>query len=185
MAVPLRLLVCSIGNPAPYTNTLHSAGHTVLNSLASSLGYPAFQKSKSYDGAVSIGPDFMLWQSRSLMNVSGKGVAAAWRQFQKESRGEPTRLVVVHDELELPFGDVRVKDGALSARGHNGLKDITQRLGGAKYMRVCVGIGRPESRDPSVVAAYVLRKMNGSEMGKIVGAAGKVEMELRRLGGML
>lgn len=78
-----------------------------------------------------------------------------------------------------------MKDGSLSARGHNGLKDITLRLGGAKYMRVCVGIGRPESREPNVVAAYVLRKMSGSEMRKIEGAAGKVEMELRRLGGIL
>merc|ERR1712093_416105 len=170
MATPIRLLVCSIGNPGPYLNTLHSAGHTVLSALASSLSYPSFQKSRIYpNGLVSIGSDFTLWQSTSLMNVSGPGVASAWRHFQKESRGEDTRLVVVHDELEIALGQVKVRPGAASAKGHNGLK------------RIGVGIGRPESRDKRDVADYVLRKMSMVERGRIEGAAGKVEVELRRL----
>ncbi|KAF4635411.1 hypothetical protein G7Y89_g2689 [Cudoniella acicularis] len=185
MATPIRLLVCSIGNPAPYTNTLHSAGHTVLSSLANSLAYPSFQKSSKYgNGMLSEGSEYTLWQSRSLMNVSGAGVSAAWRQFQKESRGEEARLVVVHDELELGVGEVKVRDGGASAKGHNGLKDIAKRLSGQKYMRVAVGIGRPESRDPNVVAGYVLRKMSGTEKSRIEGAVGRVEGELMRLKGL-
>ncbi|KAK0121528.1 aminoacyl-tRNA hydrolase [Cadophora gregata] len=182
MASPIRLLVCSIGNPGPYINTLHSAGHTVLSALASSLSYPSFQKSRAYaNGLISIGSDFTLWQSASLMNVSGPSVASAWRQFQKESRGEDTRLVVVHDELEIALGQVKVRPGTASAKGHNGLKSIGESLGGKDYMRIGVGIGRPESRDKRDVADYVLKKMSMLERGKIEGAAGKVEMELRRL----
>ncbi|KAE8441117.1 hypothetical protein EG329_005859 [Mollisiaceae sp. DMI_Dod_QoI] len=184
MSSPVRLLVCSIGNPGSYINTLHSAGHSVLSVLASSLSYPSFQKSRAFgNGLVSAGSEFTLWQSTSLMNVSGSGVAAAWRQFQKESRGDLTRLVIVHDELELGLGQVKVKSGTASAKGHNGLKSINGLLKGSDYVRIGVGIGRPESRDPDTVAAYVLRKMNGMEKLKIEGSAGKVLDELRRLSG--
>jgi PTH1 family peptidyl-tRNA hydrolase len=179
-----RLLVCSIGNPGPYLNTLHSAGHTVLNILASSLSYPSFQKSKAYgNGSISEGNDFTLWQSSSLMNISGKGVAKAWQQFQKEGAGDGRRcgLVVVHDELQLALGQVKVKDGKASPAGHNGLKSIRGMLGGASYTRIGVGIGRPESREPDVVAAYVLRKMTIAEKTAIENSVGRVEMELRRM----
>ncbi|PMD37113.1 peptidyl-tRNA hydrolase [Hyaloscypha variabilis F] len=182
MATPVRLLVCSIGNPGQYLNTLHSAGHTVLSALATTLAYPSFQKSRAYgNGLVSAGSEFTLWQSSSLMNVSGVGVAAAWRQFQKEGRGEEARLVVVHDELELAPGLVKVKSGSASTKGHNGLKSINGLLKGTEYTRIGVGIGRPESREPDVVAGYVLRKMSAQERGKLEGCVGKVEMELRRL----
>lgn len=115
------------------------------------------------------------------MNVSGAGVAAAWRQFQKEGRGEQAKLVVVHDELELAVGMVKVKQGSASPKGHNGLKSINDSIKGADYTRIGVGIGRPESRDPNVVAGYVLRKMSAQDRAKIEGAVIVVEMELRRL----
>jgi PTH1 family peptidyl-tRNA hydrolase len=186
MATATRLLVCSIGNPGPLLNTLHSAGHTVLASLATRLSYPIFQKSRPYgNGLISIGSEFTLWQSTSFMNVSGVGVAAAWRQFVKENKreGEEVALVVLHDELESKMGEVKVKKGAASAKGHNGLKSINEKLKGVEYMRIGVGIGRPESRDPQEVANYVLRKMSQGERVKIEGAVGRVEVELTRLSG--
>ncbi|KAH8754950.1 peptidyl-tRNA hydrolase-domain-containing protein [Hyaloscypha finlandica] len=182
MATPVRLLVCSIGNPGPYLNTLHSAGHTVLSALANALSYPSFQKSRAHgNGLVSAGSEFTLWQSSSLMNVSGVGLTAAWQQFQKEGRGEDARLVVVHDELELAPGQLKVKSGSASTKGHNGLKSINGLLRGTEYTRIGVGIGRPESREPDVVAGYVLRKMSAQERIKVEGCVGKVEMELRRM----
>jgi PTH1 family peptidyl-tRNA hydrolase len=116
------------------------------------------------------------------MNVSGAGVSAAWKKFQRENNGEGL-LVVVHDELELATGEVKVRDGAASPKGHNGLKDIKRCVQG-KWIRIGVGIGRPESREPGVVAGYVLRKMSGQERVKIEGAVGRVEGELRRLRGV-
>lgn len=91
------------------------------------------------------------------------------------------RLVIVHDELELGLGQVKVKMGSASAKGHNGLKSINGLLKGSEYTRIGVGIGRPESRDPDTVANYVLRRMSGVERGKIEGSAGRVLEELRRL----
>jgi peptidyl-tRNA hydrolase, PTH1 family len=185
MAAPVRLLICSIGNPSPYLNTLHSAGHTVLTSLAASLSHPSFQKSRAYgNGLISSGPIYTLWQSSSLMNISGTGVAAAWRQFLKDG-GAEARLIVVHDELELDLGEVHVRSGNLSAKGHNGLKSIKEVLRGVEYTRIGVGIGRPQSRDPNVVATYVLRRMSGVERSKIEGCVGKVEEELRKACGEL
>jgi len=119
------------------------------------------------------------------MNISGVGIAAAWRQFVKESKrdGEEVGLVIVHDELELKVGDVRIKKGSQSAKGHNGLKSINEKLRDTDYTRIAVGIGRPESREPNAVAEYVLRKMGPGERAKIEGAVGRVEDELRRLAG--
>lgn len=116
------------------------------------------------------------------MNVSGSGVSAAWKQFLKDGQAD-ARLVVVHDELELALGEVRVRNGNLSPKGHNGLKSIKEVLRGAEYTRIGVGIGRPQSRDAGAVASYVLRKMSGVERAKIEGCAGKVVEELRKLSG--
>ena len=67
------------------------------------------------------------------------------------------QVVVLHDEIDLPFGDVRVRLGGGLA-GHNGLKSLKRELGGADFHRVRIGVGRPDSTDPDIVAAYVLGK---------------------------
>ncbi|KAH7386820.1 peptidyl-tRNA hydrolase-domain-containing protein [Phaeosphaeria sp. MPI-PUGE-AT-0046c] len=187
------LLICSIGNPgSTYANTLHSAGHIVTSYLASRKHYTPFSKGlsgqvsrpdtstmafagimqgfrRSEAAPVSVDEDWTLWQSTSLMNVSGRGVQRAyneWLQAIKRTYGDAKiegRLVVVHDELESALGKVTVKDGTASARGHNGLKSCQASLGKTKWWRVGVGIGRPESREPDVVAKYVLRKMAPKE----------------------
>lgn len=115
------------------------------------------------------------------MNVSGTGVKSAWRKFKKDAGEENARLVVVHDELEAALGTVKVRDGSSSAKGHNGLKDIGAKLAGQRYMRIGVGIGRPESREPNAVASYVLRKMGAGERAKVEGAWVTVAEELSRM----
>lgn len=118
------------------------------------------------------------------MNDSGLAVAKVWRQFQRSCRekGEECKLVVLHDELELPIGSVSVKDGNASPRGHNGLKSVKEVLGErARWTRIGVGIGRPESRAPDVVASWVLRKMSSQERRGIEGCVERVEVELRRI----
>ncbi len=119
------------------------------------------------------------------MNVSGISVASAWRAFLRDtSVGEEPRLVVIHDELESPLGTIKVRNGDASPKGHNGLKSIREQMRGVAYTRIGVGIGRPESRDPQVVAAYVLRKMTGTEKSKVEGCVGSVMVELKRLTGI-
>lgn len=90
---------------------------------------------------------------------------------------------MIHDELELPLGEVKVKDGGASPKGHNGLKDIKVRMPGQEYTRIGVGIGRPQSREPEEVARYVLRNMSSGEKLKLEGAAGRVLGELKRIRG--
>lgn len=121
------------------------------------------------------------------MNISGAAVAKAWATFLSSQQGrestEEGRLVVLHDELEAPLGTIKVRSGGASAKGHNGLKSIRDKMPGMPYMRIGIGIGRPESREPGVVAEYVLRKMTREERGRIEGAVGGVLGELRRLSG--
>lgn len=92
-------------------------------------------------------------------------------------------LVVVHDELEGAVGTVRVRPGTASAKGHNGLKSVGEAMRGMAYARIGVGIGRPTSREPEVVARWCLRRMTEGEREKVVGCVGRVEEELRRMVG--
>lgn len=195
------LLVCSIGNPgSTYANTLHSAGHILTSYLSSRKSYRPFVKGLSgqfstpdtstkafmgimsgfqrTEGApVSVDEDWTFWQSTSLMNVSGRGVSRAYTEWMKDVRRKygdaqiEGRLVVVHDELESALGKVTIKDGGASAKGHNGLKSCQASLGKTKWWRVGVGIGRPDSREPDVVARYVLKKMSPNERKALENSA--------------
>jgi PTH1 family peptidyl-tRNA hydrolase len=88
---------------------------------------------------------------QTFMNDAGRSVGPARGAFKLPLE----RVVVVHDEIDLPFGDVRTRMGGGLA-GHNGLKSIKRELGSADFMRVRVGVGRPDSTDPEIVSAYVL-----------------------------
>ena len=191
VARPLALLVCSIGNPgATYANTLHSAGHNVLIRVAERLGHSKFQKDKSLGGGLvskssqtsAQGADWVLWQSTSSMNLSGKGIRAAWNTWSKDFPEGQARLVVVHDELDKALGVVSVRTAqGLSARGHNGLKSLLATMGKVPFTRIGIGIGRPESRDSNDVANYVLRKMTSEERAKVEGCADEVAAKLEGL----
>jgi PTH1 family peptidyl-tRNA hydrolase len=87
------------------------------------------------------------------MNDSGRSVGPARGSFKLDL----DRLVVIHDEIDLPFGEVRVRLGGGLA-GHNGLKSLRRELGSPDFHRVRVGVGRPDTTDPEIVAAYVLGK---------------------------
>jgi PTH1 family peptidyl-tRNA hydrolase len=95
---------------------------------------------------------------QTFMNDAGRSVGPARGAFKLPLE----RVVVVHDEIDLPFGDVRTRLGGGLA-GHNGLKSIKRELGGADFVRVRVGVGRPDSTDPEIVSAYVLGRFQEPE----------------------
>jgi peptidyl-tRNA hydrolase, PTH1 family len=99
------------------------------------------------------GPRVAVLRPQTYMNDSGRSVGPARGSFKLDL----DRLVVIHDEIDLPFGEVRVRLGGGLA-GHNGLKSLRQELGAPDFHRVRVGVGRPDSTDPEIVAAYVLGK---------------------------
>jgi PTH1 family peptidyl-tRNA hydrolase len=154
-----RWLVVGLGNPGPeYVKNRHNAGRMVVELLADRMGAKFKRHRARADIAEGIlaGVPVTLAIPRSYMNLSG-GPVAGLRDFYKIPA---ERIVVVHDELDLPFGDIRLKLGG-GAGGHNGLRSVTAALGSPDYNRVRLGIGRPPGRmDP---ATFVLRDFSAAE----------------------
>jgi peptidyl-tRNA hydrolase, PTH1 family len=152
--------VVGLGNPGPgYAGNRHNVGQMVLAELAdrASVGFKNHRANAAVaEGRAVSGPRIILAKPNTFMNVSGAPVAALLRFYKLE----PTRLVVVHDELDVPFERIKLKFGG-GHGGHNGLRDILNSLGTGEFTRVRVGIGRPPGRQPS--ADFVLHDFAGNE----------------------
>lgn len=155
------LVVVGLGNPGPdYAGNRHNVGQMVVDELASRMG-ATFKKHKTPNQVaegrlVPGGTRLVLAKPGSFMNTSGGPVSSVLGFYS----ATPADLVVVHDELDLPFDTVRLK-GSGGHGGHNGLRDIIKATGTNEFMRVRVGIGRPPGRqDP---ADYVLRDFSAAE----------------------
>lgn len=167
-------LVIGLGNPGTqYAGNRHNVGQMVLDELARRTGATFGARasgllSRRPQAAVAEarlgvlpggapGPRVVLAKPTTYMNVSGGPVAALAKYYDVP----PERTVLVHDELDIPFADVRLKRGG-GEGGHNGLRDTTKALGTKDYVRVRVGVGRPPGRmDP---ADYVLRDFAKNEL---------------------
>jgi PTH1 family peptidyl-tRNA hydrolase len=155
-----RALVVGLGNPgSEYAQTRHNIGVRVVELLAARAGGGRFAKHKTnadvLEGRLA-GRRVVLAVPRTYMNVSGGPVAGLLRYYGVA----PADLVVVHDDLDLGFGVVRLKQGG-GAGGHNGLRSISASIGTKDYLRVRFGIGRPPGRqDP---ADFVLKRFSGAE----------------------
>ena len=155
----IKLLV-GLGNPGPeYEATRHNAGFWWVDAAAKQLG-GRLSADRAYFGLVGrvnrpAGPVWLL-QPQTYMNLSGKSVAALAHFFKIA----PQEILVVHDELDLLPGQLKLKEGGGHA-GHNGLRDIHAQLGSADYWRLRLGIGHPGVK--TEVADYVLRKPPASE----------------------
>jgi PTH1 family peptidyl-tRNA hydrolase len=182
-----RLFIASLGNPAPLHTTRHSAGHIALRALINYIHFPTPRRDSSYaGGAVSVSPGiptYTFYESPTYMNSSGPTLLKAWKNFTSIHGFASSGLVVLHDELELPLGQLKLKSGNSSAKGHNGIKSVQSSLQGAglldrlgpNFVRVGVGIGRPVSRERDDVSQYVLGQMTSSEKGKIESAVDVLE----------
>ena len=154
-----RWLVAGLGNPGPgYAGNRHNAGFLVADLLAARMGI-RFRAGK-YQAAVAdgrlAGRPVTLAKPMTFMNASGGPVAGLAGYY----RLPLSQLVVIHDELDLPFGTIRLKLGG-GDNGHNGLRSLTTSLGSRDYYRVRFGIGRPPGRlDPAV---FVLRDFSTAE----------------------
>lgn len=159
-------LIVGLGNPGPgYAANRHNVGAMVLDVLGRRVG-GSFKAHRSgaqvLEGRLSGPPGgrpgerVVLARPTAYMNESGGQVNAAARFF----KAEPARLVVVHDELDIPYGDIRLKLGG-GEGGHNGLRSISRAIGTQDYLRTRVGIGRPPGRmDP---AAFVLKDFSAAD----------------------
>jgi len=153
---PVDWLVVGLGNPgASYAGSPHNVGFEVAGLLAERWELP---RAKTKFGGLLTegrtgpgGPRVAVLLPQTYMNEAGRSVGPARGTYKLPLE----RVLVVHDEIDLPFGDVRPRLGGGLA-GHNGLKSLKAELGSADFARVRVGVGRPDTTDPEIVSAHVL-----------------------------
>ncbi len=174
----IRLIV-GLGNPGPeYEQTRHNAGFWLVDNLAGSLPGCRLQRESRFNALVGKGAikgqEVYLLEPQTFMNRSGQSVGGLARFFKIN----PDEVLVVHDELDLAPGVVKMKKGG-SSGGHNGLKDITAALGTQDYWRLRLGIGHPRTLgSQQAVADFVLHRPRKEEQVLIEEA---IEKSLRVL----
>jgi PTH1 family peptidyl-tRNA hydrolase len=151
-------LIVGLGNPeSRYAGTRHNAGFEVANLLAQRWQLPKAQK--RYGGLLTEGrigpgmPRVAVLLPQTYMNESGRAVSPA----RGEYRLDLDQIVVIYDEIDLPFGEARERKGGGTA-GHRGIRSLRDALSSGDFWRVRVGVGRPDSTDPEVVSQHVLSR---------------------------
>ena len=155
-------MIVGLGNPGrEYARTPHNIGFMVAEALAERWQLP---RMRTRFGALltegrtgPAGARVALLLPQTYMNEAGRAVGPARGSYRLPLE----RVLVVHDEIDLPFGELRARLGGGLA-GHNGLKSLKRELGGADFWRVRVGVGRPDSTDPEIVSAHVLGRFRQS-----------------------
>jgi PTH1 family peptidyl-tRNA hydrolase len=156
-------LVVGLGNPGDrYARTRHNVGFEVANLAAEHWGLSRAKKKYAglyTDGRAGPGgPRVGVLLPQTYMNESAGSVGPARGALGVDL----DRVVVVHDEIDLPFGTIQVRLGG-GVAGHNGLKSVKEGLGSADFHRIRVGVGRPDSTDPEIVSAHVLGRFRESD----------------------
>lgn len=159
------VLVVGLGNPGPkYAGNRHNFGFMVADLLASRHLGGFREKFNGVLARVTVGRSaYTLLKPMTYMNLSGRSVSRAVQYFDFDIKD----IIVVHDELDLPFGAIRIKNGGGTA-GHKGITSIKKELGDGGFLRIRMGIGRPERGS---VSDYVLKDfdvMERSELGDVV-----------------
>lgn len=180
-----RILIVGLGNPGgEHAGSRHNVGFDVAEELSRRWDLP--RAKKKFGGLVAEGrirpggPRVAILLPQTYMNASGDSAGPA----RGSLKAALDRVVVLHDEIDLPFGEVQSRLGGGLA-GHNGLKSLKRGLGSAEFWRVRVGVGRPESTDPEIVSAYVLGRFREprAEVQALIGrAADEAERLVEQLG---
>lgn len=162
-------LIAGLGNPGPkYARHRHNIGFMVVDELARRWGAAGFRdKFKGEFCKVErAGEDVVLLKPMTFMNLSGESVQLAMRFFKVPLAS----VLAVHDELDLPFGTVRLKVGG-GVAGHNGLRSIVDHCGGPGFDRCRMGIGRPEHGRPESYVLSDFSTLERAELGDVIAAA--------------
>jgi peptidyl-tRNA hydrolase, PTH1 family len=172
-AVAGVILLVGLGNPGSrYAGTRHNVGFEVASELSRRWGLP--KAKERFRGLIAEGrirpggPRVAVLVPQTYMNESGDSAGPARGQL----RADLDHVIAVHDEIDLPFGEVRPKLGG-GVAGHNGLKSLKRGLGSGDFWRVRAGVGRPDSTDPEIVSAHVLGRFTepDEEVRALIAAA--------------
>ena len=177
-------LIVGLGNPgSKYAKTRHNLGFEVGEELSRRWELP--KAKEKYRGLITDGrirpggARAAILLPQTYMNESGKSAGAARGEF----RIPLEQVIAVHDEIDLPFGEIRSKFGG-GVAGHNGLKSLRDGFGTNDYWRVRGGVGRPDSSDPEIVSAHVLGRFDESDdevRALITATADEVERLIQRI----
>ena len=160
VGAPADWLIVGLGNPGEqYARTRHNIGFQIAEALIARWGLP--RPKVKFSGLLTEGrtgpggPRVAVLMPQTYMNDAGRSAGPARGALQVPLE----RVLVLHDEIDLPFGEIRTRSGGGLA-GHNGLKSLREHLGSADFARVRAGVGRPPTTDPDRVAAYVLGRFS-------------------------
>lgn len=173
------LLLVGLGNPGKqYAANRHNVGFMALERLREEASMPDLREKFSgvWTKGTAFGAEVAVLLPRTFMNLSGDSVQPAAAFLKVESKD----IVVVHDELDVPFGEVRLKMGGGHA-GHNGLRSIILRLGTPEFLRVRIGVGRPPAGFSGDVADYVLSNFDTAERAELPDVLGRALAALDRV----
>ncbi len=168
-----EFLLVGLGNPGSrYADTRHNVGFMVIDRFAKSIGAPPYKEkfSGQFSRARHAGSNVNLLKPTTFMNLSGQSVVSAANFY----RIPPENLIIIHDELDLPLGTIRLKEGG-GTGGHKGLASVQEQLGKSNFIRIRLGIGRPESDEEDLtrerssnISNYVLDNFTKQEEGVLV-----------------
>jgi peptidyl-tRNA hydrolase, PTH1 family len=180
-----RILIVGLGNPgSEHAGTRHNLGFEVGEELSRRWDLP--RAKKKFGGLIAEGrirpggPRVAILLPQTYMNASGDSAGPA----RGSLKAPLDRVIVLHDEIDLPFGEVQSRLGGGLA-GHNGLKSLERGLGSAEFWRVRAGVGRPDSTDPEIVSAYVLGRFREprTDVQALIGrAANEAERLVEQIG---
>jgi peptidyl-tRNA hydrolase, PTH1 family len=172
-------LIVGLGNPGSrYESSRHNVGFMALDALRSAWGLPDYKEKFSgvFTRGEALGHTVVLLKPMTFMNLSGGSVQPAMAFLKAELSG----VLVLHDELDLAFGDVRLKVGGGHA-GHNGLRSIIERASSPDFVRVRIGIGRPPAEFRGDVADYVLSGFDSVERAELPGIVTRAGDTVRKV----
>ncbi|MBN1533705.1 MAG: aminoacyl-tRNA hydrolase [Spirochaetes bacterium] len=172
----MMVVISFLGNPGmKYRRNRHNIGFIIGAHLADTWGIRVSKSAFSaFCGTGQMeSRDLLLMMPQTYMNQSGGPV----KQALAYHRVDPSSLIVVHDEIELPFGDFRIKTGG-GHKGHNGLRSIIEQLGTPDFRRLRFGVGRPDNQMLSV-ADYVLSDFSSDEMARIEALLPEIDSAVR------
>jgi len=156
------ILIIGLGNPGPkFEKTRHNTGFRVVDEFAKENNYPGFEFSKKFKAEISEekinGEEIMIAKPQTFMNESGQAVKLLTRTYKLEAKN----LIIVHDDIDLPIGKIRIIKNR-GAAGHKGVESIIKYLGEKNFVRFRIGI-QPRSGKPKNVEKFVLQRFNKEE----------------------
>lgn len=167
------VIIVGLGNPGKrYKNTRHNVGFQAVDEFARENDFPEFKLSKKFNALVSEEENIVLVKPQTFMNESGKAVKALLKNTRK------TVLVVIHDDIDLPLGKIRISENRGSA-GHKGVESIIKEIGTKDFTRFRIGVSSKTGK-PKDVEKYVLQKFNKGEEEIIKQVIQEITIEIKK-----